>query len=244
MRELSKRDLHWTLRMAPRRVVELMRANRQCVMAGGFIRACVSGEAAQDVDLFAPDEERAGLYATILARQDGRVFKSPNAYTIRLPDARVPIQVIHRWAFSSPEECVESFDFTVAKSAVWCAGDRDGATHRTRWKSVCHDDFYADLAAKRLVYTSPVRNEDAGGSMLRVLKFYQRGYKIPLDSLAAVTARMVMGVKEEALTGLHSDREVAMAMALTGLLHEVDPLEDPEHLFHLPSETKEEEAQQ
>ena len=44
---------------------------------------------------------------------------------------------------------------------------------------LCNIRFYPDLAARRLVYTSPLRNEDAGGSILRVLKFYQRGYRIP-----------------------------------------------------------------
>ena len=36
------------------------------------------------------------------------------------------------------------------------------------------DEFYPDLAARRLVYTAPVRDEEAGGSLLRVRKFIER----------------------------------------------------------------------
>jgi hypothetical protein len=209
------------------------------MLAGGFIRACVANEELQDVDLFAPDADTAGLYAKILAGDNGTVWTSVNAHTVRRPDVALPIQVIHRWAYTTAEELAESFDFTVAKSVVWCLGRRDPATHRTGWASVTHSDFYADLAAKRLVYTAPKRNEDAGGSMLRVLKFYQRGYRIPLDSLAAVTARLVAGAaKNVDLVELDGAtfREDAVAAVLTGLLHEVDPLQDPQHIFHLPSE--------
>jgi hypothetical protein len=237
MIELNKRDLYWVLQRAPKCVVKLMEAQRdRLFLAGGFVRACVSGEEPADVDLFAPDAERAALYAEILKGPHGTVWKSDNALTVRRPDARLPIQMIHRWTFERPEEVIESFDFTVAKAMVWCRGRRDEATHRMAWESLAHPDFYADLAAKRLVYTSPVRNEDAGGSALRVLKFYQKGYRIPLDSLGAVLARLTMAVDMERLSA-GVDREASVAMALTGLLREVDPLQDPQHLFHLPSES-------
>jgi len=95
-----------------------MESTSACFMAGGFIRACVAGEEVQDIDLFAPDADRAGLYATILAGIDGKTYKSANAYTIRIPSVELPIQVIHRWAYTKPEELAESFDFTVAKSVV------------------------------------------------------------------------------------------------------------------------------
>jgi hypothetical protein len=143
-----------------------------------------------------------------------------------------PVQIIHRWTYERPEDLIESFDFTVAKSVVWFDGKE--------WKSLTHDDFYADLAAKRLVYTKPQRNEDAGGSLLRVLKFYQKGYRIPLDSMAAVVARLVMGVDMTKLDGvsaqLGSTKEETLGVILSSLLYEVDPLQDPQHLFHLPSE--------
>lgn len=238
MKELLTKDLHWILRRTPKVVIDLMENHRSVFLAGGFIRACVANEEASDVDLFAPDVERASLYARVLAGSTGKIFKTQNAYTVRLPDVDLPIQIIHRWTYTKPEELIESFDFTVAKTVVWCTGTRVEATHRARWASLAHDDFYADLAAKRLTYTKPQRNEDAGGSLLRVLKFYQKGYRIPLDSMANVVARLVQAVDFDKLEGVDSHRETALGMVLTGLLHEVDPLQDPHHLFHLPSSTE------
>lgn len=229
MQSLNQRDLYWVLRRAPKCVVELMKSQQSLFLAGGFVRACIANEEPSDVDLFAPDEERADLYARVLAGPDGRVWKSANATTIRRPDVALPVQVIHRWTYARPEDLIESFDFTVAKSVIWCTSLRDERTHRAGWGSLTHNDFYADLAAKRLVYTMPKRNEDAGGSLLRVLKFYQKGYRIPLDSLGAVVARLVQGVD------LAPKTEEEKAAAIIALLHEVDPLQDPLHIFHLPT---------
>lgn len=233
MRSLLTKDLQWIFRRMPRRVVEVLRTYPgQVFLAGGFIRSCVANEPVADLDLFAPTTELAEVVG--LKLQGTSRWVSRNATTIRWADLPFPVQIIHRWTYVKPEELIESFDFTVAKSVVWF----DGAS----WQSLVHDDFYADLVAKRLVYTKPQRNEDAGGSLLRVLKFYQKGYRIPLDSMAAVVARLLMGVREEDLGGLDRDRETALAMALTGLLHEVDPLQDPQHLFHLPAESLEVET--
>jgi hypothetical protein len=98
-----------------------------------------------------------------------------------------------------------------------------------------------------LVYLQPIRNEDAGGSMLRVLKFYQRGYRIPIDSLGQVISRLMTGVdisrihteqkkfdKDSEIPGLVFD-EQQLSKVVTGLLREVDPLIDPAHVSHLPA---------
>jgi hypothetical protein len=138
---------------------------------------------------------------------------------------------VHRWTFSDALDVVPSFDFTIARAVFFWSGPLQ------RWCGFCDPNFYCDLAAKRLVYCSPVRNEDAGGSMLRVLKFYQRGYRIPLDSLGAVIARMCQGVNAEAgwtLDDTFRDEE-QLGLKLTDLLREVDPAIDPEHIAHLPS---------
>jgi hypothetical protein len=88
------------------------------------------------------------------------------------------------------------------------------------------------LAAKRLVYRSPIRNEDAGGSMLRVLKYYQKGYRIPLNSLGSVIARIVKAIDFEKVD---AKNEFQVGKIVTGLLREVDPDIDPLHIAHLPS---------
>jgi len=191
-------------------------------LAGGFIRSCIANEQINDVDLFVPSVEEGESLATRLAADDeSRIHRTVNALTIK--GHRPVLQVITRWTFDRPEDAIASFDFTIASAAIW----HDG----TIWRSTCHADFYADLAARRLVYLSPDREEEPGGTMLRVLKFYQRGYRIPLDSFGAVIARLHCAVRDEPL----ASNEAGAAKILTGLLREVDPLIDPTHAAHLPA---------
>ncbi len=253
MDQLRWHDLQWVLRRAPRKVLELMKANPGTLMAsGGFIRDCVNGDRVNDIDLFVSDKDQARVFAQTLAGHHSKGEPKPmhvteNAYTISR-GLGLTTQVIHRWTFASPEALVDSFDFTIAKAAIWwerlpCGMD-PAVNTLGRWRSVCHDDFYADLAARRLVYVSPIRDEEPGGSVLRVLKFYQRGYRIPLDSLGAALARLVTKVqvnkRGEPLL-YEGTTEKRWARVLTGLLREVDPNIDPTHVAHLPSQVEEEE---
>lgn len=244
MDKLRWHDLQWCLRRAPRQVLQLMKDHPgEIIASGGFIRDCVSGERINDIDLFVTNRSQAKLFAQSLAGE-AKVHESDNAYTVR--GFKVTPQVIHRWEFASAEKLIDSFDFTIAKAAFWWESDSqpDGEGNG-RWLSVCHPDFYADLAARRLVYVSPVRDEEPGGSLLRVLKFYQRGYRIPLDSLGAVLARLVGKVElnklgvPKVLESTTISPEAGWAKVLTGLLREVDPNVDPTHVAHLPSEPAE-----
>lgn len=222
MTSLSPHDLLWCTRRLPRPVRDLLKKHGASVfIAGGFVRSCVTNEPINDIDVFAPTADTAKALAAELAGEGGKTWASDNAITVK--GTRPTVQFIHRWTFAAPADALASFDFTIASAAIWWDGER--------WQSLCHADFYADLAARRLVYLSPSRNEDAGGSMLRVLKFYQRGYRIPLDSLGAVIARLGMGV-EQVKRGID---EAHLARVVTGLLREVDPLLDPDHIAHLPA---------
>jgi len=125
----------------------------------------------------------------------------------------MPVQFITRWLYTDPIQLLGEFDFTVAQAVVW---HRDG-----KWHSLVGDDFYADLAARRLVYTSPHRAEDAGGSILRVRKFLTAGYTIQAGSLAGVIARLCQGVDQIRNLGIDEDY---LKRLLTALLREVDPL--------------------
>lgn len=205
---LHKDDVAWCLRRLPTEVREALReSNGSLILAGGFIRACIAREEINDIDLLCNCKDTAEKYASKLG--DERTWKSDNAYTVKT--FKVPLQLIHRWTYDNPRDVIPSFDFTIAKAAIWHSAV-DG------WVSEADDRFYIDLAAKRLVYTSPKRNEDAGGSILRVLKFYQRGYRIPLASLGAVIARLCQSVEWN-----KTDDEQRTAQVITSLLKEVDP---------------------
>ena len=222
MRELDKKDLSWAVRLLPAEVKNLMeRYKYSIVLGGGYLRSTISNERVNDLDLFSSCPEQSTLFADLLASQVGRkVYETANAYSVKTPTAFV--QFIHRWTFPNPEALLQSFDFTIACAAIW-------VNSSGKWTSLADDSFYSDLAAKRLVYRSPIRNEDAGGSLLRVLKYYQRGYRIPLDSLAFVLARVFHSV-DEGHTESDTGREILKQLIL------VDPQVDPTHEAHLPAE--------
>lgn len=226
--KLDYQDVRWAVARLPLKLRKLMMDkewDKRIFVGGGFLRAVITGEPLNDVDVFVTDQKDAELLAYKLCDTKKDIHRTDNAYTIK---GRPPIQIIKRWVFNAPEEVSNSFDFTVCCAVIYW---EDGAFH-----SYCDDRFYTDLASKRLVYRSPVRNEDAGGSMLRVLKYYQRGYRIPLNSLASVIARLVGGLNRNAID---MDDEAAVAHVLTGLLREVDPDIDPTHAAHLPSDEDE-----
>lgn len=85
--------------------------------------------------------------------------------------------------FNTPAELVEGFDFTVCQAGVWWDGDQ--------MRSTAAPSFYKDLEQKKLVYATLGRDDDRGSALLRVLKFYQRGYRITLPSLSRVLAQLV-----------------------------------------------------
>lgn len=224
--QLTNHDLQWCLRRAPKAVIELMKEHSSIIAGGGFIRSCIAGEKINDLDLFCDTKDAARGYATNLAH-GGKVYETGNAFTVS-GRGRVSVQFIHRGTFDTPQALLESFDFTIACGCFW---------YYKGWRSLCHERYYADLVAKRLIYQSPKRNEDAGGSLLRVLKFYQRGYRIPLDSMGAVIARLLTGVRD-----IEKLDESRRAVIITGLLREVDPAIDPTHIAHLPSDTEKVES--
>ena len=234
--QLEPQDLLWVIRRLPSLVRNELKARPGAlVVAGGFVRSVIANETVNDVDLFVPAVEVGKSVASVLSEgHEKRVFKSDNALTVF--GQKYPVQIITRWTYLSPEQIVPSFDFTIARAAVWWDG--------SKWQSLIAPTFYADLAARRLTYCSPDRNEDAGGSLLRVLKFYQRGYRIPLPSLGAVISRLLAGVEainwEKRSTMEAKQWNDLMGHVLTGLLREVDPQLDPDHIAHLPGLPSEE----
>jgi hypothetical protein len=192
---LHKEDLHAVLAALPEPLRALFTSDKwsgRVIIAGGFIRAVVAGEPINDVDLFTNSKEEAEeLLFAIRDEIEIVSFSTPNAHSIEglkhpvsTPNAhsieglKYPVQIILAWQFRSAYECIKSFDFTICQAAIYYEAGK--------WHSVCSGNFYPDLAAKRLRYTSPSRVEThIGGSLTRILKHYQRGYHIDVESLGA-----------------------------------------------------------
>lgn len=217
IRELTRDDIQRVVAGIPTDVQDVM-SIRGLILAGGSVRALVAGEPVSDFDLFGcsePVQQKAARDLSTRRRilgQTSRMFDTPNALTV-LSLGRTPVQFITRWCFQDALSLIASFDFTVAQAAVW--RDERG------WRSLCLDAFYPDLAARRLTYTRPAREEDACGSLLRVRKFLAKGYTIQASSLSAVVARAVCRIP--ALGIVLAEDEVATF--IEAHVREVDPLQ-------------------
>lgn len=240
MAELTNEDLSYIVSRIPSDVRKLMR-EQGTILAGGFIRSLVARGKASDIDLFGPDKATLAEWAKDLAlERKGKLHETDNAFTVLAPP-RYPVQFIHRWTYAavvSPqgpkaaladllEGVIKDFDFSIAQAAVaWEPGQ--GEDESGHYVSCISDRFYADLAGKRLVYLFPDRHEDAGGSLMRVRKFIERGYRISALNLGGVIARLTMRVDFDRIEDYQGPEDMTkekyLAMVLTGLLREVDPL--------------------
>jgi hypothetical protein len=179
---LQKEDLHAVVAALPEPLKDLIISDKwsgRIIIAGGLIRAVVAGEPINDIDLFTnskveSDELLFAIRDEIEA--DVSIFSTPNAHSIE--GFKYPVQIILAWQFHDAYYCIKSFDFTICQAAIYY--------EHGKWHSVCSENFYPDLAAKRLRYTNPSRVEThIGGSLTRILKHYQRGYHIDVESLGA-----------------------------------------------------------
>ncbi|MBU8540203.1 hypothetical protein [Falsiroseomonas tokyonensis] len=220
MGALTSDDMHRILTSMPKDAVKMLKDNSpRLFLAGGSIRAMIAGESVSDWDFFGPTKEALELAARRLAdarEPKGKLYKTKNAFTV-LGHPRTPVQFISRWLYDDPAALLQSFDFSVARAVIWWDG--------VGWQSLCDALFYPDLAAKRLRYMQPDRNEDAGGSMLRVQKFLHRGYHIAPESLGRVMARITTRMRGEASPQNAGEPDEAWhGRVITGLLRQVDPL--------------------
>lgn len=241
MNTLTFHDLQFALLRAPRALLSVMKRpewNGKVFVGGGFLRSIVTRDEINDVDVFVGSKAEADELARDIIRmpleswnrprdrKEAGVFITDNAITLTAKEPK--IQIIHRWVFKVGQDVADSFDFTCCCAVFWWDD---------QWRSYCDERFYPDVAAKRLVYRSPVRNEEAGGSALRLLKYYRKGYCAPIDSFAAVIARLIKDIEivgDDKIGTLIT--EVELTRIITGLLREVDPAIDPTHVAHLPAE--------
>jgi len=218
--QLLTTDINWCVRRLPDYVRALLAEfHGKVFIAGGFIRSCIANEPVNDIDIFVADEDvfvKVKLrLLSALAKQVPTTFTTDNAFSIKVKP--YTLQIITKWKFTLPEDCIWSFDFTIAQALIYHNG--------REMTSLVSDRFYPDLAARRLHYTSPKRIEEVGGSILRMLKFYQRGYRIDLPSLGAVCARLESKL-DRINPNMGEDREAFVAKVFTGFLFEVDPNSD------------------
>ena len=211
MATLNVHDVNYVLNRLPKDVLNRL-MHEPLFLAGGFIRAVIANEEVSDIDIFGKGDITS-IAEGLAADWEGKAHYTGNAVTVLAPP-RTPVQFITRWQYPTAEELMSKFDFTIVQAVIWREDDK--------WHSLCADSFYMDLAAKRLVYTNPQRDEEVGGSLLRAIKYTKRGYRIQMPSLAAVVVRLLRGTEFESPIQ-NVDQDTATHV-VSGLLREVDPM--------------------
>lgn len=184
----------------PRKVGEWMVGHGGMFVAGGFVRSIVSNEKPSDLDIFTTTGVDATTAASdLIAGMDGPdIYVTNFAVTIPASYFGVPVQIIERWKFDTVEKIMDHFDFTIAQAAVYYDARYPGTN--PNWKSCCSHQFYQDLATRRLRYSrhimyidDQVDMLDAGGTMLRVLKYTRKGFNISPEDLAQIMWEVTRG---------------------------------------------------
>lgn len=212
---MRAQDVEFVVGRLPADVVKMLKANgsRICV-AGGFIRSVIAGEAPKDLDLFANYQaNERELAKALAAERKVEVFVSENALTV--PDHGLSVQFVTRWHYmdANVEHVLEHFDFTICRGLVYFDGEV--------WRGLIGDDFYADLAARRLVYTRP-SDAEPGGTLLRLVKFLQRGYNVQAPTIAEIVAKLA-GDIANTRPNAEPDYDYVPADVVLSKLREVDP---------------------
>jgi hypothetical protein len=218
MPSLQQTDLIYCLTRLPKDLRGVI-IKHGLIIAGGYIRSMIAHEDVSDIDIFGPSVEVLYKAADDLVAErkttnpDIRKVVTQNAITV-FDSAHKPVQFITRWLYNHAIQVHRSFDFSICMAAI------QYGVNTQCWQSVVHDRFYSDLAAKRLFYTNPDRNEDAGGSMLRVMKYVNRGYHIAPESLCMVINRLMKGIDNDTW---HKASDYDRVELIRLKLREVDP---------------------
>jgi hypothetical protein len=159
-----------------------------CV-AGGFCRDAFLGTVPKDIDVFAIDKEtmfnaidwfewNAKEYDPYLKQTVNSVSCVPD-YDHDVP----PIQFVTRVYYRYHVDLIESFDWSICQIALYYLSGSD------RFECISTDEFARDIQQGTLHYTAPIRDEDPGASVIRMLKLTQRGWKPTEESIARCLAR-------------------------------------------------------
>jgi hypothetical protein len=162
-----------------------------CV-AGGFCRDVMTGHEPKDIDIFS--RSKAALTAALDSFdwiEHYTMKKTANAENFVSDDPERPdIQFITRVFLRDHYNAILSFDFSICQVGVYFDPDKG-------WVGLASEAFLEDLPNFRMRYTAPERDEDPGASLLRMVKFVSRGYKIAEADIAKIVGRFVFNLPRD-----------------------------------------------
>lgn len=142
-------------------------------VAGGALTSAFTGAPINDVDIYFKSQEDF-INAVEQAYDEGLWCVSATDRAVTFAHGSSIIQLMHFDFFETPEAIFDAFDFTVAMAAY----DID------KEEFVFHQDFLKHASQRFLRFHSGTRYPY--GSLLRVLKYQQRGYSIGKGDLLRI----------------------------------------------------------
>lgn len=140
-------------------------------IAGGALRDFFNKRKISDFDVFFPDEEN--LLKMRKNMIDGGfeiVFENENCIKLK-SEKGMCVDLVKKF-FSSPEETIDAFDFTVT-----CCAIKNG-------EIIHHDDFFMDLSSRSLVINNlpkPI------STFRRLQKYHKKGFTICNGGIASIS---------------------------------------------------------
>lgn len=209
MKSLNRKDVIRVIWSLPIEIKNIAKTD-SVIVAGGFIRAIVAKEPISDIDLFGDKETLEAIAGDRESENCCKIFRTDRSITL-IDWLKHPIQLVIGFPHSDPVKLIESFDFTICQACVYWDKTNE------KWHSLCSDDFYFDLAAKRLHYTE---QGVPPASLLRVKKFIKKGYTISAQELAVIVAGIIKEIKWGKVQPTDYDR---VKQLLIGIMNELDP---------------------
>lgn len=137
-------------------------------IAGGALRSFLVGDKVKDLDIFSNDPE-----SVLSAFKADDTFKigHENDFISNFYKDGICYQVIKKYKYKSPQETIDSFDFTIVCAAIGPEG------------IITDERFYIDNAQRRLVVKSLPKPLS---TVKRGMKYSMRGYSMCPVGLAKI----------------------------------------------------------
>lgn len=134
-------------------------------IAGGALTSAFTGTPINDADMYFKDKD-SFICAVEQAYDEGLWCVAATDRAVTFVQGESVIQLMHFDFFETAESIFDAFDFTVCMAAY----DLD------KKEFIFHDDFFKHASQRFLRFHNGTRYPY--GSLMRVLKYQQRGYKI------------------------------------------------------------------